>query len=157
LRDLAGAEERMTDGMAEWKLERTTEGQNYSFEVTLSADDVDAFGAVTGDENPLHMSEAFARGRGFGGRVVHGALLGGLVSRLVGMHLPGRNALLHELHVKFRAPAYVGQRLLIGGTVVQRSETARAIVLRVEIADVADRHLVASAKAIVGFTDMGSA
>jgi len=147
----------MRNDIATWTLDRIQEGQRYAFEVTISDRDVDAFGTLTGDENPLHMNDEFARARGFGRRVVHGAFLAGLSSRLVGMHLPGRHCLLHELQLKFRTPAHVGDRLAVAGTVIQRSEAGRAIVLRVEIADVADDRIVASGKAIVGFTDETSA
>jgi acyl dehydratase len=60
---------------------------------TFAAEDVAAFAAISGDFSPLHMDDEYARGTEFGGRVVHGLLVGSLFSQLVGMHLPGKQAL----------------------------------------------------------------
>lgn len=127
-------------------------GTAASFEAVLSADLVDAFARLSGDASPIHVDDAFARERGFAGRLAHGALLGALVSRLVGMHLPGRDALLQSLSLSFRAPVPVGSRVRVAGEVDQVSEAARAAVLRVTLTDTADGRVVASGKAQVGFT-----
>jgi 3-hydroxybutyryl-CoA dehydratase len=136
--------------IAEWTFEQLREGQDYSFEATVAEADIDAFAVLTGDANPLHMIKKFAVDRGYENRVIHGALLAGLVSRLVGVHLPGKDCLLQELALKFVAPAYAGDRLTVKGVIDQWSEGTRAIVLRVQIT--CARGLVARGKAIVGFT-----
>ena len=69
-------------------------GQRAQFDAVITGDDVDAFAALSGDASPLHVDSTFAHERGFADRVVHGAHLVALASRLVGMYLPGRNALL---------------------------------------------------------------
>src|SRR3546814_7392913 len=66
-------------------------GQQAAFEATVSEADLDRFAEVSGDASPLHMDAGFARARGFAGRVTHGAYLTALVSRLVGVHLPGES------------------------------------------------------------------
>jgi acyl dehydratase len=136
---------------ATWTLQQIAEGQECVFEVDIADTDLDCFGRLSGDVNPLHMNDQFARSRGFGRRVVHGAFLAALVSRLAGMHIPGLNCLIHELRLKFHSPAYSGDRLVVRGIVDQRSEAAGAIVMRVEIA-VSSRGLVASGKVTAGFT-----
>jgi len=140
---------------AAWTLDQIQEGQTYRFETVLSEADIDSFAALTGDENPLHMIKEFARKRGFDNRVIHGAFLVGLVSRLVGMHLPGRDCILLELRAKFRAPAYVGDRLLIEGAVMQRSVAGNAIVVKIDVSVPAAERLVATVNAVVGFTAEG--
>lgn len=127
-------------------------GQSAAFEVVLASTDIDGFSQLTGDANPLHMDEHFAAQRGFKGRVVHGMLLSGLVSRLIGMHLPGRNCLLHSMQMKYHFPAYVGDRLRISGVVEQISDVTRAAVLRIAIQNVTAAVLLASGKVTVGFT-----
>jgi 3-hydroxybutyryl-CoA dehydratase len=74
---------------AAWTLDQIQEGQTYRFQTMLSEVDVDTFAMLTGDMNYIHLKNEFARKRGFDNRLIHGAFLVGLMSRLVGMHLPG--------------------------------------------------------------------
>jgi 3-hydroxybutyryl-CoA dehydratase len=141
---------------AAWTLDQIREGQTYRFQTMLSEADVDSFAALTGDMNYIHLKNGFARKRGFDNRLIHGAFLVGLMSRLVGMHLPGRECLLLELRVKFRAPAYAGDRLLVEGTVTQRSGSGKAIVVKIDVSVPAAKRLVATANAVVGFTAEGA-
>lgn len=127
-------------------------GQAAAFEVAVTAADIDGFAALSGDVSPLHVDDGFARSRGFDGRVVHGAYLTALVSRLVGVHLPGENALLQSVAMQFRRPVPVGTRLSVTGTVDQLSEAVRAVVLKVTVRDLASGETVATGKATVGFT-----
>jgi 3-hydroxybutyryl-CoA dehydratase len=135
-----------------WTLDQIQEGQEHSFEAVVTETDLGDFSILVGDANPLHMDADFARARGFENRVVHGVFLGGLISRLVGMHLPGESCLLQELNLKFILPAYVGDRLIVRGVVDQRSLAVQAIVLRVEIASIIRGQTLLKGKAIVGFT-----
>jgi 3-hydroxybutyryl-CoA dehydratase len=127
-------------------------GQGAGFEVLVRASDVDRFAELSGDVNPLHTDAAFARGRGHADRVVHGAFLSALVSRLVGVHLPGRNCLLHSMNLQFRSPLLVGARVRVEGVVDQLSEAVQAAVLKVSVTDLADGRQVASGKVHLGFT-----
>lgn len=129
---------------AAWTLDQIHEGQTYRF------------ATLTGDMNYIHLKNEFARRRGFDNRLIHGAFLVGLMSRLVGMHLPGRDCLLLELRVKFRAPAYAGGRLLVEGAIMQRSASGKAIVVKIDVSVPAAKRLVATANAIVGFTAEGT-
>jgi acyl dehydratase len=142
---------------ADWTFQDIREGQEYAFDAQISPENVDTFAGLVGDENPLHMETHFARQRGFDDRVVHGAFLCGLVSKLVGMYLPGRDCIIHEMRMKFPAPAYVGDRVVVRGVVEQRSEGARAIVVGVTVSRHATARVLASGKAIIGFTqEMGA-
>jgi acyl dehydratase len=141
---------------AAWTLDQIREGQTYRFQTMLSEADVDSFATLTGDMNYIHLKNEFARQRGFDNRLIHGAFLVGLMSRLVDMHLPGRDGLLLELRVKFRAPAYAGDRLLVEGAVMQRSGSGKAIVVEIDVSVPAAKRLVATAKAVVGFTAEGA-
>ncbi len=117
----------------------------------MDLDAIDRFAAVTGDRSPLHIDAAFATSRGFAGRVAHGALLVGYVSQLVGMVLPGRNALLLGVNMAFVAPVIAGTRVTIAGVVDQVSDAVRSAVLKIEARDEAGA-VVARGKATIGFT-----
>jgi len=138
---------------ATWSLNEITEGQTFNYERVIHSSDVDAFASLTGDFSPLHMDESFARKRGFKTRVVHGALLGGLISRVIGMHLPGRNAILLALDLKFSSPIFVGDLVRICGTVVQLSIAASSIIIQFKVYNTSiDSKPAAFGKAIVGMT-----
>jgi 3-hydroxybutyryl-CoA dehydratase len=130
--------------IATWSLDAICEGQSCSFDHVISAQEVDAFAQLTGDVSPLHVDDAFARQSGFPGRVVHGAFLAGLVSRLIGVYLPGANGLLLALDLKFVMPVQIGNTVCISGLVTQKSEAAGAIVIRVEIRNISADDVVAA-------------
>lgn len=103
-------------------------GRKQVVERTMAAADVDAFGYLSGDLNPLHMDEAFARNTPFGRRVVHGLLTGALVStahtRLTG---PGFAYVGQEL--KFLGPVFIGDKVSVEVTVVGKKDAKRILIL----------------------------
>ncbi|CAN5315110.1 MaoC family dehydratase [soil metagenome] len=129
-----------------------TVGQQAEFETPVSAQNLDRFIALSGDNNPLHANSEFARARGFADRVVHGAYLSALVSRLVGVHLPGENCILHSINLQFKSPLIVGSRVQVEGVVDQLSDAVQAAVLKVLVTDLADGRVIASGKVHLGFT-----
>jgi 3-hydroxybutyryl-CoA dehydratase len=133
-------------------LDDITEGQEASFRTTIDRAAVEAFAALTGDVNPLHMDDGFAVGRGFERRVVHGALLGGYVSRLVGVFLPGRNCLLQSMHLKFLKPAYVGDEIEVMAVVSHVSRAVSVMVADIAISRVDDGERLATGQVQTGFT-----
>jgi 3-hydroxybutyryl-CoA dehydratase len=137
---------------AAWTLADLTVGIEYSFEVKVEDADIDRFAALSGDRSPLHMDGDFARARGFRGRVVHGAYLVSLASRMLGMHLPGENCLLQIMQMKFAAPTYSGTLIRLTGVIDQVSEGARAAVVKLTVADAVSGGILASGKANIGLT-----
>ena len=136
-------------------LEDLTVGQHAEFETVIADGDIDRFATLSGDESPLHVDKAFARNRGYADRVAHGAYLVALASRLVGMYLPGRNALLLAVQVSFVAPALSGVRVRVRGEVEQLSDSVRSVVLKLTIHDIANEALLARGRLTVGFTTDG--
>ncbi len=108
-------------------------GQQESFEVIVTSDSLDQFRALSGDENPLHCDDVFACARGFTGRVVYGMQLASYFSTLVGMYLPGAQCLYVSQEVNFHSPAYIGDALLVRGTVVQKVSSVGILLLKTEI------------------------
>jgi 3-hydroxybutyryl-CoA dehydratase len=145
----------MKPAAAAFALEDLTVGQSASFDATISGGDIDAFAAISGDESPLHIDAAFARDRGYPDRVAHGAYLLALASRLAGMYLPGRNALLLAMNVSFAAPVLIGAQVTVSGVVDQVSDGVRSVVLRIRVMDSVTRETFARGKLTVGFTDQG--
>ena len=132
-------------------------GQTASFETLITEAEVDRFIALSGDASPLHCDHAFAMSRGFAGRVVHGAFLVALASRLAGMALPGRNALLLGVNMSFATPVLAGTRVRVAATVEQVSAAVESMILRLSVTDAATGAALARGKLTVGFTRTGGA
>ena len=124
------------------------EGTAASLEITVEAADVARFGSLSGDDNPIHYEGGAAAEAGYARPVVHGMLLGAWVSRLVGTRLPGHGAVLQSVGLEFLGPVFVGDALVITGTVKHRSEAMRTLVLAVEVRRGTD--VVALGRALVG-------
>jgi len=102
--------------LPEWHAETTAEtpeelsvGDRFEFTKTLGDDDVRQFAAVSGDTNPLHLDDDFAADTRFGGRIVHGTLVGGLISAALA-RVPGLVIYLSQ-DLEFHNPVPVGQTL----------------------------------------------
>ncbi|HZZ36869.1 MAG TPA: MaoC family dehydratase, partial [Caulobacteraceae bacterium] len=74
-------------------LEDLSVGQSEELARTVTGSDLEAFAAVTGDDNPVHLDEAFAAATPFGGRIAHGMLSAGYISAVIGTRLPGPGAI----------------------------------------------------------------
>jgi 3-hydroxybutyryl-CoA dehydratase len=116
-----------------WALEELSVGLEARFEQPITEADLDEFARLSGDHNPLHTSQQFSQGAGYRDRVVHGALLAALASRLVGMELPGQRSLLLSLRLDFVAPTFPGERLEVVGTVESIHPAQRTVVVRLRI------------------------
>ena len=108
-------------------------GMRAAFPFAISAEQMRAFEALSGDRNPLHGDADFARSRGFEGPVVYGGLLVAQLSRLIGMHLPGRDALWTGLRIQFLHPLYVGQDARVEAEIRHVSEAVRSVELRFSV------------------------
>lgn len=86
-------------------------GQTASLQKTITEKDLDLFIQITGDENPLHIDDDFARQTFFGQRIAHGMLSAAFFSTLVGMHLPGIGAIYKSQTLEFLRPVFVGDTL----------------------------------------------
>lgn len=134
-----------------YTIDDLSENQVFTFEHRITPAQVDAFAALSGDHSPLHMNEDFARKRGFPQRVVHGMFLGALLSRLVGMHFPGANAILQSVNMKFLAPVYAEDTVYMAAHIDQISRGTATIVIKVVIEN-GQKIIVARATLQVGFT-----
>ena len=122
------------------KLEDIEIGQKKSFEVVITESMLDDFAKLSGDNNPLHMDENYAKSNNFENRVCHGMLLASFFSRLVGMYIPGENALYFSQSLKFQYPCFVNDRIKIHGEVIDKSLATKIITLKTTISK--DKHQI---------------
>lgn len=92
-------------------------GQSAEILKIVSAADIDAFAAVSGDTNPVHLDAAYAATTPFGGRIAHGMLSGAYISAVLGTKLPGPGAIYLSQSLKFRRPVKIGDPVVARVTV----------------------------------------
>ncbi|MCC7383056.1 MAG: MaoC family dehydratase [Deltaproteobacteria bacterium] len=95
-----------------WKVELTL-GQVAIFKRTFTQGDYDRCAALTGDDNPIHVDPAFAATTRWGKTLAHGMLLYGVISGLIGTHLPGPGAVQLEQQLKFPGPTFTDEEMTI--------------------------------------------
>jgi len=83
-------------------------GQSAETTHVVGAADIEAFAAVSGDVNPVHMDEDYARTTTFGGRIAHGMLAAAYISAVLGNDLPGPGAIYLSQSLRFRRPVKIG-------------------------------------------------
>ena len=108
-------------------------GMRASFDRPVSERDIERFVELSGDRNPLHTDDEYARATEMGGRVAHGMLIGAFISHLVGMHLPGRFALYLSQTLDFVAPVRPGDVVSISGEVIAKTAAIRTVTLRIQV------------------------
>jgi 3-hydroxybutyryl-CoA dehydratase len=87
-------------------------GMEASYAKKITDQDVAAFADLSGDINPVHLSDDFAAGTIFKRRIAHGFLTGSLFSTVLGTKLPGPGCIYLSQSMKFRAPVYIGDEVV---------------------------------------------
>ena len=109
---MSGAQE-----IASFYVEDLFVGQAASYTRTVTENDVQQFGDVSGDHNPLHFDEQYAKGTIFRGRIAHGILSLSYLSTVLGTRLPGAGSIFLGATVRFKAPVRIGDTVIATCTV----------------------------------------
>jgi len=94
-------------------------GDAGTFRKQITEADVFSFANITGDANPLHIDEEYARRSVFEQRVVHGILTAGIISTVLGGEIPGVGTIFVELHIRFLKPVFFGDTITAVATVTE--------------------------------------
>ncbi|HYR93789.1 MAG TPA: MaoC family dehydratase [Methylomirabilota bacterium] len=122
-------------------------GERAERSMTVTDEQIEAFARLSGDRNPVHFDDGFARRIGFDGHIAHGAVTASLLSALLGMDLPGPGSVFLEQRVRFLAPVRPGDTITGTLEVTKVRPDKPIVTLRAEIANqagarVADGELV---------------
>ena len=126
------------------------EGQKFEIKFQITEKIYTGFLTTFDDRNPLHVDDAYAQAQGFTGKVMHGAILNGFISALIGMQFPGKESMIHSVNVEYKKPNFLNDELLFAVTVVQRVEAVRTLVLKLNIFNRTRDYLAATARVQVG-------
>jgi acyl dehydratase len=122
-------------------------GDTAIFSVTITEALVNTFAELSGDFNPLHCNEEFAKATPFGRRVAHGMLLGAFISQLVGMHLPGTYCVYVQQNLNFRQPVFIGDTVEVKGCVLRKIDSTKMVEIETTI--VREKSIVVDGRALV--------
>ena len=128
-------------------LEDLSLGQTAAYSREVTGADIDAFAEVTGDDNPVHLDEAYAAKTRFGGRIAHGMLSAGYISTVLGSRMPGPGAIYLSQSLRFRRPVRIGDTVTATAT-ISEIDQARARVTLKTVCKVAG-DVVADGEAVV--------
>jgi len=79
-------------------------GESAERSKTITESDIVIYAGITGDFNPIHVNEEYAKKTIFGGRIAHGSLVSGLMAPVIGMQLPGMGSIAYQGEPRFQAP-----------------------------------------------------
>ena len=105
------------------------EGDQFQWERHISAEDVKQFAEIVGDLNPIHIDAEFDANTKFKKRIVHGAFLGGLISKVLGMDFPGQGTVYISQNSVFKRPVFVDTTVTVQVKVTQVIHEKRRLVL----------------------------
>jgi len=97
-------------------------GDSAEITKTIEQSDIDAFASVTGDRNPVHVDEEFAKSTRFGKRIAHGMLTASLLSAVLANKLPGEGSVYLGQTLQFVAPVFPGDEITARVTVKEIRE-----------------------------------
>ena len=104
-------------------------GQSASFSKTVSETDVYLFAGISGDFNPVHVNEEYAKDGIFKKRIAHGLLTASFISTVLGTKLPGPGAIYAKQDLKFLAPVFFGDTLTATCTVKEIIAEKKRVVM----------------------------
>ena len=88
-------------------------GQSFSKEFHITLEKVQKFSEVTGDKNPVHLNEEYAKNSIFGKRVAHGMLVSSCISNLLANDFPGPGTIYMSQSLSFKKPVFLGELITV--------------------------------------------
>jgi 3-hydroxybutyryl-CoA dehydratase len=117
-------------GEGGYALDELTIGMTAAYERVVTEQDVVQFADISGDFNPVHLDEDYARGTRFKGRIVHGMLSASFLSTTIASRLPGPGTIYLTQNLTFRAPVRIGDRVEARVTVTDIIRDKARVMLR---------------------------
>ncbi|MGY5857811.1 MAG: MaoC family dehydratase [Candidatus Thorarchaeota archaeon] len=114
-------------------------GQSAEITHTITEGDIQTFGDLSGDYNPLHFDEDWAKTTMFGGRIAHGILSASFVSTAIGMHLPGPGTIYMSQSMRFMGPVRIGDTITALVEVIKLNDEKERVTLKTTVTNQTDK------------------
>lgn len=99
----------------------------------ITSDDILDFARLTGDVNPVHIDDEYARKTFFKERIAHGMLTASLISTVLGTQLPGKNTIYLSQNLKFKRPVKIGDVITACAEVIEKKDDKKIIKLKTNL------------------------
>jgi len=132
---------RVNEALEGYHIEDLAVGMTAVFAKTITEADIVMFAGTSGDMNPIHVNDEYARETRFKGRIAHGFLTGSLLSTCLGTKLPGPGCIYVKQDMNFRAPVRPGDTVQARATIVDINPESRRITLET-VATVGDKVVI---------------
>jgi len=117
-------------------------GDSATLERTLTAEDIDLFAVMSGDVNPAHVDEEFAKDEMFHEVIGHGMWGGALISAVLGTELPGPGTIYLNQSLSFRKPVGIGDKITVKITVTEKIEGRNRLIFSCECRNQDDKVVI---------------
>ncbi|MDF1540646.1 MAG: MaoC family dehydratase [Candidatus Thorarchaeota archaeon] len=105
-------------------------GQSAEVVHNVTEEDIKVFGDLSGDYNPLHFDEEWAKTTMFKGRIAHGVLTAAFISTAIGMKLPGPGTIYLGQSMKFLGPVRIGDTITARVEIIELNDEKERVTLR---------------------------
>lgn len=105
-------------------------GDSASFAKTVSESDIYLYAGITGDFNPAHVNETYAKGTFFKTRIAHGMLTAGFISAILANQLPGPGTIYLKQELSFLAPVHIGDTITAGVEIIELLAPKNRVLLK---------------------------
>jgi len=123
-------------------IEELNRGDRAHFTKTVSEADIYLYAGITGDFNPAHINEEYAKDTHFKGRIAHGMLMGGFISTVIGNQLPGPGTIYLKQDLEFLGPVRIGDTITAEVEVMEIMEEKKHVRLRTTCVNQAGKQVV---------------
>ena len=131
--------------MNKYKFSEISINDSEHFTTVINKKMINEFCNISGDINPLHLNDSFAKKYGFKRKIVYGLLTSAFYSKLIGVHLPGLYSVIDSIEIQFVKPVYDGDKLTIMGVVLNKDSRFKFVNIESKIKN-QDDEIVSKAK-----------
>jgi 3-hydroxybutyryl-CoA dehydratase len=129
--------------------ERIKPGSEFTKTREVTEELIAKFAEISGDYNPIHLDESFAKETRFGRRIAHGMLSGAFISGVLGMSLPGLRIVYLGQTLRFIAPVFIGDRITTKAIVTKIREDKPIVTLETTCTNQAGEQVVSGEATIM--------
>lgn len=126
-----------------------TVGNVFKQTLRYSQEDVKSFAAVTGDNNPIHLDEAYAANTVFKKPIMHGFLSGSIFSKIFGTQFPGEGTIYLKQSMEFKRPMFVDTDYEAVCTVLDTDPEKHTAIVQTQIFDLSTQKVVLDGQATI--------